>query len=131
MFHFPFGSRFSPGNGVTDSGDSKSKASGSDDSSQKNDGHDDNSDDKNNSNKFGFSGGFGRLGFGKGFHGANGSNMNLTCEDVNETDGRLQYTGPWVLESKDPNGRVFTTHTTISSGSQVNITFSGTPNIRQ
>ncbi|KIP04503.1 hypothetical protein PHLGIDRAFT_15167 [Phlebiopsis gigantea 11061_1 CR5-6] len=48
------------------------------------------------------------------------------CEVVNENDGRLQYTGTWVLESKDPNGIYFTTHTTSTAGSAVTISFNGT-----
>ncbi|GJE85186.1 hypothetical protein PsYK624_012640 [Phanerochaete sordida] len=48
------------------------------------------------------------------------------CEVVNDNDGRLQYTGIWVLESKDPNGIYFTTHTTTSIGSEVSIAFNGT-----
>lgn len=48
------------------------------------------------------------------------------CDIVNENDGRLRYTGTWVLESKDPNGIYFTTHTTSTAGSAVTISFNGT-----
>ncbi|PSS03730.1 hypothetical protein PHLCEN_2v3955 [Hermanssonia centrifuga] len=53
-------------------------------------------------------------------------NTDPGCETVNENDGRLQYTGNWTLESKDPNGLYFTSHTTTTAGSQVAITFNGT-----
>lgn len=48
-----------------------------------------------------------------------------SCQMVNENDGRLQYTGAWTLESRDPNGLSFTSHTTSTAGSQVSMIFNG------
>ncbi|KAL4245142.1 hypothetical protein ABKN59_010526 [Abortiporus biennis] len=70
-------------------------------------------------------------------NGATGGNSNNSkdysnnfgppnCQFVNENDGRLQYTGLWVLETKDPRGLTTTTHTTTTAGSQVVISFNGT-----
>ncbi|THH26393.1 hypothetical protein EUX98_g7796 [Antrodiella citrinella] len=47
------------------------------------------------------------------------------CQFVNENDGRLQYTGLWTLETKDPTGFTTTTHTTETAGSEVAINFNG------
>lgn len=66
-------------------------------------------------------------------NGNNGSNTKMLspprgngCQFVNENDGRLQYTGRWTLEAKDPTGLTTTTHTTTTTGSQVSIVFNGT-----
>ena len=47
------------------------------------------------------------------------------CKFVNENDGRLHYSGTWVLETKDPSGLRTTTHTTTTPGSQMTVTFNG------
>lgn len=49
------------------------------------------------------------------------------CFFTNENDGRLQYTGSWVLETNDPSGLTTTTHTTVTAGSQVSFNFNGAP----
>lgn len=82
--------------------------SGSGNKDDSGDSSDGDSDDDNNDNKF--------PSFKPG---------SPPCEVVNDNDGRLQYTGTWVLESKDPNGIYFTTHTTSSIGSEVSISFNG------
>ena len=43
---------------------------------------------------------------------------------VNGNDGRLQYTGLWVLNTKGPFG-LLTSHTTITAGSQMSVVFNG------
>ncbi|KAI0073764.1 hypothetical protein K474DRAFT_1710416 [Panus rudis PR-1116 ss-1] len=45
------------------------------------------------------------------------------CQFVNENDGRIQYSGLWTLEAKDPRGFTTTTHTSTSAGSLASMYF--------
>ncbi|KAH9916983.1 uncharacterized protein BXZ73DRAFT_105676 [Epithele typhae] len=60
--------------------------------------------------------------------GADGHIVPLSsgCMFINENDPSFQYTGNWMLTSKDPNGLFLTTHSTMRSGASVSISFNGT-----
>lgn len=97
--------------GNSSNGGTDQSRGGGNNGSDDGDGDSDDDDDNNSG-----SGGFAKF----------GDTKNFPCQFVNENDGRLQYMGTWVLESKDPNGIYFTTHTTSTAGSEVAISFNGT-----
>ena len=114
---------------------STAKKNGDDEDDQ--DGGMRDSNDDNNRQKYnGSSGGQGRGGNGNSRNSKSNQAPNFsdnaifnpdpTCQVINENDGRLQYTGAWTLESKDPKGIQFTSHTTTTANSQVSFTFNGT-----
>ena len=114
-----------------------SKPKGGDMGEDDNGGKSNNNDD-NHKQYGGGNGGQGRGGNGSGnnrnsksnqtpdFSNSEIFNPDPQCQNINENDGRLQYTGAWTLESKDPKGLQFTSHTTSTANSQVSFSFNGT-----
>ncbi|KAF7795631.1 hypothetical protein EIP86_006796 [Pleurotus ostreatoroseus] len=111
---------------------SSSQKGGNEDDSDSDSDDDDSDNSKNGSGKGGNSSNNDSSSKGSSF--SNNSNsgpgfgapsLDPSCQLINDNDGRLQYTGAWTLESKDPNGFYFTSHTTTTANSQVSLTFNG------
>lgn len=119
------------GSGGLTKSDSNNDSHSGDDSDSDSDDDDDDDDDKNSSGNNSNNSSSSNVGANNkssnkgGVDNMAAADPDPTCQLVNENDGRLQYTGAWTLESKDPNGIYFTSHTTTTAGSEVSITFNG------
>ncbi|KAI0363163.1 hypothetical protein BV20DRAFT_188313 [Pilatotrama ljubarskyi] len=119
------------GDGGHGGGGNGGSSGGGDNDNQSGHGGDGQGGNSGSSGDDGDGGGNGGNPHGGGFNECGASMKGLMpdpklCQAVNENDGRLKYGSGWQLSSSDPNGIVFTAHTTTVSGSSVVVDWEGT-----